>query len=181
LGIGVVSQTSLNWPTIFNVLYTGLVTVRNRFDFGPQFSNGIISITPPKSIGVYYSSFVSKLDIDGNELAGIRLPPVTVPVATHTGWNLRSAAYGGNDGCEAAGSTVPFALDKTTRNAKGDRRLSLSERYNTRSQYEAAVAAAANALSSKRLLLPADVQAYITASKQPIQVINNPTYGNYTW
>ncbi|CAF4140270.1 unnamed protein product [Adineta steineri] len=181
LGIGVVSQTSLNWPTISNVLYTGLVTVRNRFDFGPHFSKGIISITPPKSIGVYYPSFVSKLDIDGNELAGIRLPPVTVPVATHTGWNLRSAAYGGNDGCEAAGSTVPFALDKTTRNAKGDRRLSLTERYSTRSQYEAAVAAAANALASKRLLLPADVQAYIAASKQQIQVINNPTYGNYTW
>ncbi|CAF1122197.1 unnamed protein product [Adineta ricciae] len=180
LGIGIISQTALNWPTIPNVLYTGLVTVRNRFDFGPKFSRGIITIAPPKSVGVYYSSFVSKLDADGNELAGIRLPPVSVPVATYTGWNLRSAAFGGNDGCESTGSTIPFAPDKATRMAKGDSRLSLTERYGTRSNYEKAVAAAANELAKQRLLLPADVQAYITASQQTIQVINSPTYGNYT-
>ncbi|UJR07270.1 hypothetical protein I4U23_011558 [Adineta vaga] len=181
LGIGIVLQAALNWPTIPNVLYTGLVTVRNRFDFGPKFSKGIISFAPPKSIGVYYPSFVSKVDSDGNELAGIRLPPVVVPVATYTGWNLRSVAYGGDDGCESTGSTIPFAPDKVTRIAKGDSRLSLEERYSTRNNYEKAIAAATKTLAQLRLLLPDDVQAYITASQKPIQVINNPTYDNYTW
>ena len=181
LGVGIVTQTSLNWPTIPNVLYTGLITVRNLFNFGPQFDNGIISIEPPKSTGRYYSSFVSKVDIDGNELAGIRLPPVAVPFGTNAGWNLRSAAYGGNDGCEGTGLLIPFAPDMATRMAKGDTRLSLTERYSNHSGYVAAVTAAVNALVNQRLLLAADVQAYISAAQAPIQVINNPVYGNYIW
>ena len=181
LGIGSVSQTSLNWPTIPNVLYTGLITVRNLFNFGPQFDEGIVSIAPPTSSGLYYPSFVSKVDTDGNELAGIRLPPVAVPFATNTGWNLRRAAYVGNDGCEAVGSLIPFAPDMATRLVIGDTRLSLTERYGNHSGYVMAVTVAANALAQQRLLLPDDVQAYITAAQALIQVINNPVYGTYTW
>jgi hypothetical protein len=181
LGIGIVPQTSLNWPTIPDVLYTGVITVRNFFNFGPQFNEGIISINPPISTGMYYQSIVSKVDVDGNELAGIRLSPVTVPTGTHTGWNLRSAAHAGNDGCEGSGSFIPFAPDKATRIAKGDSRLSLTERYGNHSNYVAAVTAAVNTLVEQRLLLPVDVEAYITAAQRPIQIINNPTYGNYTW
>ena len=40
---------------------------------------------------------------------------------------------------------------------------------------------AANALAVQRLLLPADVQAYITAAQQSVSVVNNPVYGSYTW
>jgi hypothetical protein len=43
------------------------------------------------------------------------------------------------------------------------------------------VTAAANALVKQRLLLSDGVQAYINAAQAPIQVINNPVYGNYTW
>jgi hypothetical protein len=45
----------------------------------------------------------------------------------------------------------------------------------------AAVTAAVNTLVKQRLLLSADVQAYITGAQALIQVINNPVYGNYTW
>jgi hypothetical protein len=181
LGIGTVSQTLLNWPTIPNVLYTGLITVRNFFNFGPQFNEGIISIEPPNPTGSYYSTVVSKVDIDGNELAGIRLPPVSVPFGTNAGWNLRIAAYAGNDGCEGSGLLIPFAPDMATRMSKGDPRLSLTERYGDHSGYVKAVTAAANALVKQRLLLSDGVQAYINAAQAPIQVINNPVYGNYTW
>jgi hypothetical protein len=34
-------------------------------------------------------SFVPK--VDGDDIAGIRLPELTVPLATYTGWRLRSA------------------------------------------------------------------------------------------
>jgi hypothetical protein len=181
LGIGNLSQIAVNWPTIPDVLYTGLITVRNLFNFGPLFDQGIITIEPPVATGHYYPSFVSKVDVDGNELAGIRLPPVAVPVGTNAGWNLRSAAYAGNDGCESTGSLIPFAPNKTARIAIGDPRLSLAERYGTHSNYVALVTAAANALVSQRLLLSADAQAYITAAQAPIQVVGNPTYGSYTW
>ena len=180
LGIGAVPQASLGWPTIPGVTYTGLITVHNLWNWGPSFASGIMTINPPMATGKVYPSFVSKVDADGNEIAGIRLPPVTAPVATTAGWNLRSAANGGNDGCESTGTLIPFAPTAATRIA-GDPRLSLDERYGTHANYVAAVTAQANALAAQRLLLPADVQAYITAAQLPVTVIGNPIYGTYSW
>jgi Alpha/beta hydrolase domain len=37
---------------------------------------------------------VPQVDRDGNELSGIRLPNVAVPLATYTGWNFRSPSIG---------------------------------------------------------------------------------------
>jgi hypothetical protein len=181
LAIGTVPQSALGFPTIPGVLYTGLATVRNLWNWGPQFSQGILTIVPPQATGDVYPSFVSKVDVDGNEIAGIRLPPVAAPVATTTGWNLRATAYGGPDGCESNGSLIPFAPDQATRTAIGDSRLSLTERYGTHAAYVTAVTAAANALASQRLLLPADVQKYISTAQLPITVVNNTVYGSYTW
>ena len=183
LGIGAVPQASLPWPSIPNALYTGLVTIRNLFNFGPTFAQGIPTINPPVPTGKVYQSFVSMVDADGNEVAGIRLPPVSVPVATTTGWNLRSAAFGGPDGCEAAGSYIPFGLTQAARTAIGDPRLSLTERYGSKANYVAQVAIAANALQSQRLLLPADVSTYINNAAATVTVgADNPVYaGGYTW
>lgn len=181
LGIGVVPQAALGWPTIPGVLYTGLVTVRDLLNFGPQFDRGILTIAPPTPSTMVYPSFVSKVDTDGNEIAGIRLPPVSVPVATTAGWNLRADAFGGPDGCESSGTLIPFAATAAARNAIGDPRPSLTERYGTHANYIAQVTAAANALQAQRLLLPADVQRYVTTAAQPVTVVNNPVYGSYTW
>jgi hypothetical protein len=198
LGIGAVSQTALGFPTIPGVTFTGLVTVHNLFNWGPQFDEGIISVLPPASTGKVYPNFVSKVDVDGNELAGIRLPPVTVPVATTAGWGLRATAFGGPDGCESSGTLIPFAPNAAARVlATGtDPRLSLDERYGPstpapgpgsvgHNAYVAAVAAAATALQQQRLLLSFDVQTYITNAQKPITVgtatVTNPIYANYTW
>jgi hypothetical protein len=182
IGIGTVTQSDLGWPTIPGVTYTGLVTVRNLFDFGPQFASaGIMTINPPRATGLVYPSFVSKVDSDGNEVAGIRLPPVAAPVATTAGWNLRSAAYGGDDGCESTGSLIPFAPTAAARTAIGDPRPSLDERYGSHAGYVSAVTAAAQSLATQRLLLPDDVQTYITNAQTPITVIGNPVYGSYTY
>jgi Alpha/beta hydrolase domain len=184
LGIGAVDQTALGWPTIPGVLFTGLVTVHNVFDWGPQFDQGIIANAIPVATGKVYPNFVSKVDVDGNEIAGVRLPPVTVPVSTTAGWNLRSTANGGPDGCESSGTSIPFAPDVATRMglaAGVDPRLSLTERYGTHAAYAAAVAAAANNLAQQRFLLPMDVQTYITNAQNPIVVTKNPVYGSYMW
>jgi hypothetical protein len=158
-----------------------LITVHNLFNFWPQFDSGIMTINPPTTTGKVYPSFVSKVDSDGNEVAGIRLPPVAAPVATTAGWNLRSAAFGGPDGCESTGTLIPFAPDAATRTGISDPRPSLAERYGTHAGYVAAVTSSVNALSAQRLLLPADAQAYIDAAKQPVNVVGNPIYGTYTW
>jgi hypothetical protein len=183
LGIGTVPQADLGFPTIPGVLYTGLVTIHNLFDWGPDFDKGIIANALPTATGKTYLNFVSKVDSDGNELAGIRLPPVAVPVATTAGWNLRSNALGGPDGCESSGTLIPFAPNAAARTlATGtDPRPSLDERYGSHGAYVAAVTVAATDLMHRRLLLAADVQTYITNAAKPVSVVNNPIYGSYSW
>ena len=99
-------------------------------DFGPMFEDGILSNYPPSVEGrPAYPIFVSKVDADGNELAGVRLPPVEAPVATTTGWALRREGFSENEGCESDGQHIPFKKTKAERLAAGDPRLSLQERY----------------------------------------------------
>ena len=166
-GVGVVQQAALGWPNIPGVAYSGVITVRHLFNFGPRFDDGIMDINPPDFSGPVYPSFVSKVDRDGNEIAGIRLPPVAAPIATTTGWALRAAAFGGGpaggnmDGCESSGQWIPFKVTKADRVAAGDPRGSLEERYGNHAGYVKAVAKAARELQHRRLLLEEDVQRYI--------------------
>lgn len=184
IGVGTVPQADLGFPTIPKVQYSGLVTVHNVWDFGSAFSAGVLNNYPGLPTGKYYANFVSKVDSDGNDIAGIRLPEVVAPQATNAGWGLRSAAFGGKadgmDGCEATGSSFVFAPTKAARDAIGDPRPSLEERYKDRAGLVAARTAAANALLARRLLLQADVNAYISAAANPINVVASPTYGTYT-
>jgi hypothetical protein len=163
-GLGVVPQKALGWPDIPGVTYSGLITARHLFDWGPQFDQGILTNDPPAFSGPVYRSFVSKVDADGNEIAGVRLPPVAVPIATTSGWALRAAAFGGPDGCESSGQSIPFAATQAARLASGDPRLSLEERYSSHDDYVQRVARAARRLEERRFLLPDDVQVYIDAA-----------------
>jgi len=164
-GLGMVPKHELGWRDIPGVTYTGLITVRHLFDFGPLFSQGIMTINPPDFSGPVYASFVSKVDEDGNEIAGIRLPPVAAPIATTTGWGLRATAFGGPDGCESSGQWIPFAATKAERLANGDQRKSLQERYKDHAGYVKAVTKAARALAKDGMLLADDVQRYIDAAE----------------
>jgi hypothetical protein len=160
---GIVPQAALGFPNIPGVTYNGVITTRYLFDFGPMFdTDGIISIYPPDFVtALPYPSFVSKTDAVGNEIAGIRLPPVSAPIATTTGWGLRRAGFGLNDGCESSGQEIAFATTKAEREAAGDPRPSLEERYGTHGGYVSAVAKAAHQLVKERLLLQEDAQNYI--------------------
>lgn len=163
---GVVPQAALNWPAIPGVTYTGLITTRYHLDFGASDGQGILTNYPPKIDGQsVYPNFVSKVDRDGNELAGIRLPPVAAPTATTTGWALRRAGFGENEGCEGAGQTIPFRRTKVERIAANDPRLSLEERYQTHEGYVTAVRRSVQKLVNQRFLLPEDGQAYIRSAE----------------
>jgi hypothetical protein len=104
---------------------------------------------------------VPRTDPDGNDIAGIRLPEVAVPLATYTGWNLRASPAGGDDGCDHFGQQIDFARTKAERGATADPRPSLEERYPSHADYVNAVTKAANGLAQDRLLLEEDVQAYV--------------------
>jgi hypothetical protein len=170
-GVGVISQAALGWPSIPGVTYSGVITVRHLFNFGPRFDQGILDVNPPDFSGPVYPSFVSKVDADGNDVAGVRLPPVAAPIATTSGWGLRSAVFGGGpsggnmDGCESSGQWIAFKARQAERMAAGDPRKSLEERYGNHEGYVKAVAEAARKLQQRRLLLEEDVQRYIDAAQ----------------
>jgi hypothetical protein len=111
--------------------------------------------TPPAP----YATFVSAVDSDGNEIAGIRLPSIAVPLGTHTGWNVYKAQPG--ELADRDGSFISFARTKAEREAANDPRPSLTERYGSRDAYVTQVKTAADALVAQRLLLQSDADAFV--------------------
>ena len=108
-----------------------------HLEFGPEFETaGIMSVEPPK-IGKPFPQLVSKVGIeDGNEVAGIRSVDLQVPLATYTGWNLRSADIGAPDRlADMIGSFIPYAKTKAERTRTQDPRPSIEERYTGREDY----------------------------------------------
>jgi len=173
---GVVPQRELGWPSIPGVTYNGLITTRYFLDFGPELdSKGLISNYPPSLVGrPAYPIFVSKVDKDGNEIAGVRLPEVEAPVATTTGWALRRAGFSENEGCESDGQHIPFATTKAERRAAGDSRKSLQERYKNHAGYVKAFTKAAEKLQKQRFLLEEDVQRYIAEAEASNVLVGVP-------
>ena len=161
-------QTSTGFPPIPGVTYSGLKTTRYLLNYGPNFyATGIPTLNPPTITPPYqdnpangriYPSFVPKTDADGNDIAGIRLPEVQVPLATYTGWALRASPQDG-DGCEGAGQYIPFPKTKADRLASGDPRLSIEERYGDYETYSSFLRKAIDNLVRSGFLLPSDAEA----------------------
>jgi hypothetical protein len=138
---------------------------------GPNFYQTFIpTINPPINAAPYednlangqiYPSYVPKTDSDGNDIAGIRLPELTVPLATYTGWGLRSLPWA-NDGCEATGQYIPFKATAAARTAAGDPRPSVGERYASYDVYRNQLVRAVDQLVRDRFLICDDTQDMMT-------------------
>ena len=149
------SPETYGFPAIPGVTYPGLVNELDEIDYSMQ---------PPKPIaGRKYQILVPKVDEDGNDIAGVRVPDITVPRGTHTGWNLRRRGFGEGE-LLLLGSYFPFAATKKERLGSDDPRPSLQERYPANEDYLKAIARAAQALHSKRLLLAEDVDRIVKAA-----------------
>ena len=137
----------VNFPRHLRRLY--------RMDF--QAEQGVVRQLPP-GLGQPYPNLVSALDADGNELGGIRLPDLTVPLGTHTGWNLRHPDCGGpGQTIGLPGSTIPFPATRRQREETGDPRRSIEERYASREDYLERVQQAARELVAQGFLIAEDV------------------------
>jgi hypothetical protein len=111
-----------------------------------------------------YPVFVPKADADGNDIAGVRLPTLVAPAATHLGWNLRKAGFAEGALCGNTGSMLPFAKTREERQKTNDPRLSLAERYPHEGDRAAAIDRAAKQLVQDRLLLEEDVKGFQQAT-----------------
>jgi Alpha/beta hydrolase domain len=112
----------------------------------------------PTAPGVTYRTLVSRVDADGNEIAGIRLPDIAVPLATYTGWNEYKPPYPKGELADRDGSCLAFAADK------------IAKRYRNRADYVAKVEAAVEQLKKERLLLQEDADRYIARAHKEERV-----------
>ena len=122
---------------------------------------------------------VPQVDADGNELAGIRVAEVAVPLATTTGWNFRAERIGNSTTIVALlGSYVPLARTRAEREARRDPRPSVEERYKGRDDYLQKIRAAAAALVKERFILEQDVQDVIQRATKHWDYANRATQTN---
>lgn len=148
------AATDVVFPQIPNV------RLPNSLTAGGRAANRLVS--GDGAPGTPIPLFVPQVDRDGNERAGIRLPDVSVPLATVTGWNFRKPAIGAPDQLfPLLGSYIPFASTKATRDAARDPRRSIEERYRSRDAYVQQVRDAASALVKGRYLLADDVAGIV--------------------
>jgi hypothetical protein len=152
---GLVPAADVAFPHIPGVTYNASYNPLEVRDF---------SSIPPES-GAAYTVLVGRVDADGNMIDGVRHPHLMVPLGTYTGWNLRREGFGEGDQCAGSGSFMPFAYTRAEREASGDPRLSIEERYSTPQAYLYRVAAAAGELVRERLLLPQDAEEIVEVTE----------------
>ena len=126
-------------------------------DYGPRWKEGIVTLEPPR-VGSPFVTLVPGVDGDGNDLSGVRIAEMAVPVATYTGWNLRDPATGlSGERVSFIGSYVAFPKTRADREKTSDPRLSPGERYGSRERYLGLFTEAALRQVKERFLLPEDL------------------------
>ncbi len=170
-----VSADQVHFPSIPANTYGGVNRPAVKFlalsnplhplDFGKDYHftevSGILNGELPKVGTARYGNLVPQVDEDGNDLGGIRNVFIQVPIGTYTGWNLFNSKLYEDGVCTLAGSFIPFASTLQERQATGDTRKSLEERYPNKDAYVTEVKKAAESLVKKRYLLPEDAATLI--------------------
>jgi len=161
----------LAFPKILGASLPAETNTAYRLDYGPEWRDGILSVQPPR-VGKPFPVLVPQVDADGNEIGGIRLPEISVPLATYTGWNLRDASIGApTQRVPFQGSFLPFPKDAVARQKTRDPRKSIAERYPSRASYLERFAKAADELIKQRWLLPEDRAALLQRGADEWEVL----------
>jgi alpha/beta hydrolase family protein len=156
------------FPAIPNVtgpqgIWNTRLVYRRGEHYEAQDVSGVISIEPPVA-RAQYPTLLPQVDSDGNDVDGLRSVTLSAPLGTYTGWNVRRAGFSQGDACDLTGAYIPFALTRAQREAKGDARPSLQERYGNLTRYTAVAKEAAEHLVRRGYLLPADEAAAIASA-----------------
>jgi hypothetical protein len=153
-----------NIPGVPRSAPTGMVSPLLDYDWGPEFiyadGSGVRTKVPP-AVKRAIKMKVPRVDSDGNELGGVPVVLREAPLGTYLGWNVVAAGFHQGKLCNYAGGMIPFAKTRAEREAAGDPRLSLEERYKNHDGYVAAVKAAAMKAVAAGFLLQADADKLI--------------------
>lgn len=141
------------------------------YDWGPGFSaadgSGVASNAPPL-IRQVLPMYAPRVNADGNELGGVPVALLDAPLGTYLGWNITAGGarpFHQGQICNYVGGMIPFARTAQERQASGDPRLSLEERYGDHAGYVAAVRKATARAIAAGFLLPADAASLILAAQ----------------
>ncbi|MFH1314429.1 MAG: alpha/beta hydrolase domain-containing protein [Candidatus Eisenbacteria bacterium] len=150
-----------------------------RLDPGPRWQTEGTADNVPPEVGPRYVCLVPQVNEDGNEIAGIQLPVVAVPVATRAGWYLRPDYFPAPGTLTRwSGRSWPFPRSEEEREEHKDPRPSILKRYPTKADYLAEVAECLLELHRRRFLLPEDVTILLNeAAEQDFTVDALPYYG----
>lgn len=167
------SSEAIGWPAIPNAPRPdGVLNPVLDYDYGPGYrytdSSGVVETVPP-IIRRVIPTLVPKGDSDGNEIAGVRSLLLRVPLGTYTSWNpIPAGPLKGRERSLAAGY-VPFAKTRAEREASGDPRPSVRERYRSFDDYYAAASRHAAELVARRFLLPEDAERLLSQVRSDLE------------
>jgi hypothetical protein len=138
-----------------------------RMDYGPDYDKNRVATKEPPEVGKEFTVLVPQVDADGNDLGGVKIPEIAVPLGTYTGWNIRLPQLRDlNYLAGLFGSFEPLAKTRVERLKSGDSRLSMEERYKNRQDYLDRVERASRELVAQRLMLPDDVPGVLQRAGQ---------------
>lgn len=151
--------TSVRFPIIPGIAQPHGVKAGGRVR-NPQWADGA-------GAGTELPLLVPQVDADGNDLAGIRMPDIAVPLGTATGWVFRPAEFGSpHEFVLLRGAWIPFATTKATRLKSDDSRPSLEERYASKEAYLAQVKDVVQKLINGRLMDESDLEPQLKQAGQ---------------
>jgi hypothetical protein len=168
--------SALKFPYIPNFGMVRYAYAPRHFDWGPEYlSKGIVAYEPGHAGGAY-PVLVPQVDADGIDVGGVRMPELVWPLMTYTGWNPRNPNVGASDQqYSLIGSEAPFARTKAERERTGDPRLSVGERYRSKSEYLSHIESTAHQLVTQHFLLDVDVQKIVNLAGRHWDAVMNPS------
>jgi hypothetical protein len=167
-----VPRDAVRFPKIPSLAFASYMPGVWRMDYGSDYTSTKVITKEPPSLGNPFPVLVPQVNDDGNDVGGIALPEVAVPLGTHTGWNISTYPLSGLRYLAGlVGSFEPFAKTRADREQSGDSRLSIEERYKSRQDYLQRVRRAAADLVRERFVLESDVEALVQQADQTWSVI----------
>ena len=148
-------QARATWPKIPGYPFAAARNVPERWIPGAPL---------PVSAG-RYPVLTPTIDSDGNAIGGVRHPLQAAPTGTLAGVGARDAEHAPQEPCPWLGEYLPFARTRAERQASGDPRPSLEERYpGGAAELAARRRDVARRLVAERYLLAADEDEAAAAS-----------------